>query len=166
MGTPGQGAQGRGGWAKGTSVRDGRTSRVPMRTFPLPWDLQHGDKAVQGSPSHGWRLPWVCHHGDKAKEPSVARVPFRWGPLIGTWHGRLSVMQMGFEGQRWSLRWDLILGVQTQGSSETRVGSERQQWSSRWNLPCDDKARGSFGNGMGYEMEASPWSQSKRTICV
>lgn len=96
----------------------------------------------------------------------MARVPFRWGPLIGAWHGGLSVMQMGFEGQRWSLRWDLILGVQTWGFSETRVGSEGQQWNSRWNLPCDDKARESFGNGMGYEMEASPWSQSKHTIYV
>lgn len=90
-----------------------------------------GTGQCKGSPSHGWRLPWAHHHGDKAKEPLVARVPSRWSPLMGTWHGGLSVMQMGFEGQRWSLRWDLTLGVQTWGSSETRMGSEGQRWSSR-----------------------------------
>lgn len=59
----------------------------------------------------------------------MAMVPFRWGPLMGTWYGGPSVMQMGFEGQRWSLRWDLTLGVQTWGSSETGMGFEGQQWS-------------------------------------
>lgn len=90
-----------------------------------------GTGQCKGSPSRGWRLPWAHHHGDKAKEPLVARVPSRWGLLMGTWHGGLSVMQMGFEGQRWNWRWDLTLGVQTWGSSETRMGSEGQRWSSR-----------------------------------
>lgn len=99
-GAPGQGApvgKGQGDGAKGTSVKDGRTRRVPMRTFqegPMaigspPW--QQG--RAGGSLSRIWL--WARHCGDKAKEPSV---PFRWGPLMGTWHGGASVMQMGFEG--------------------------------------------------------------------
>lgn len=81
-----------------------------------------------GGPCHvdGF-LPWAHRCGDKAKEPFVTRLLFRWGPLMGTWHGGLSVMQMGFEGERWSLRWDLTLGVQIWGSSETRMESEGQQ---------------------------------------
>lgn len=59
---------------------------------------------MQGVPITWMAFAVGLSPGDKAKEPSVTRVPLRWGPLMGTWHGGPSVMQMGFEGQRWSLR--------------------------------------------------------------
>lgn len=86
-------------------------------------------RQCRGSLSRRRRLLWARHHGDKAKEPSVARVPFRGDPHMGTRHGEPSVMQMGFEGQRWSSKWDFTLGVQTWGSSEAGMGFEGRQWS-------------------------------------
>lgn len=47
-------------------------------------------------------------------------------------------------------------------SSETGVGSEGQQWSLRWNLPYGTLQGGPLG--MRWELEVSPWGQSKRTL--
>lgn len=43
----------------------------------------------------------------------MTRVPFRWGPIMGTRQGD-PLTPMGFEGQ-WSLRWDLTLGDPGEG---------------------------------------------------
>lgn len=95
----------------------------------------------------------------------MARMPFRWGPLLGTWHGGPSVMQMGFEGQGWSLKRDLTLGVQTWGGP-LRLG---------WGLKGSNGAQGGISLmgtrqedplGMRWEVEVSPRGQSKCTLCA